>query len=326
MQAAQLTAHAESWPLARPFRIARGVKTTADVVVVEARAGETVGRGECVPYKRYGESSDSVLVQLAALPKMVTRDDLQRLLPPGAARNAADCALWDLESQTSRRSVAELAGVAPPRALDTALTISLDTPHNMAAAAEASAGAALLKVKVDAADPLAAVAAVRRAAPSARLIVDPNESWTPALLREVLPALADLGVALIEQPTPADADDALEGLNPPAPICADEAAHTSADLERVARRYQAVNIKLDKSGGLTEALAMRRRALDMGLQLMIGCMVCTSLSIAPALLLTDNADFVDLDGPWWLARDRESAMQFENGRLIPPTQGWGAAA
>jgi L-alanine-DL-glutamate epimerase-like enolase superfamily enzyme len=306
------------------------MKVAADIVVVEAHDGAHVGQGEGAPYARYGESVDSVTEQIAsiaaAFAKGLTRAELQEALPAGAARNAVDCALWDLEAKQSGRSVAELAGAHAPSELITAVTISLDEPARMAEAAAAVATAPLLKVKVDARDPLAAVAAVRAAAPASRLIVDANESWTPALLNGLLPHLAKLGVALLEQPIPAADDAALAGLAPPVPICADEAAHTSADLERVRSRYQGVNIKLDKTGGLTEALAMRQRALDLGLALMIGCMVSTSLSIAPALLLAEGADFVDLDGPWWLARDRDSAMQFRDGRLLAPQGGWGAPA
>ncbi len=324
----RLVVRSESWPLGRPFRISRGVKTAADVLVVEAHNGEHAGLGECVPYARYGESAASVKAQIdsveAAFASGMTRAALQGLLPAGAARNAVDCALWDLEAKESGQSVAELAGAAAPKELITAVTVSLDTPARMGEAAAVLAAASLLKVKVDASDPLTAVSAVRAAAPSARLIVDPNESWSPELLRALLPDLAKLDVALIEQPILADADAALQGLVSPVPICADEAAHTTSDLERIAARYQAVNIKLDKTGGLTEALAMRQRAQELGLTLMVGCMVSTSLSIAPALLLTEGAEFIDLDGPWWLARDREEAMQFSGGRLRAPVGGWGA--
>jgi len=322
-----LTARSERWPLSGPFRIARGVKTAADVVVVEARAGDYTGLGESVPYARYGESIESVLAEVASVANAfaagLTRAALQGQLPPGAARNAIDCALWDLEAQQSRRSVAELAGVAMPSKLITAVTVSLDDPARMAEAAAAIAAAPLIKVKVNADAPLAAIEAVRAAAPKARLIVDPNESWSPALLTELLPHLAALDIALIEQPVAAELDVALEGLSPPVPICADESAHTTADLEHLARRYQAVNIKLDKAGGLTEALAMRSRAREMGLTLMVGCMVSTSLSIAPALLLTEGAAFVDLDGPWWLAQDRADGVVFKDGRVHAAPGGWG---
>jgi L-alanine-DL-glutamate epimerase-like enolase superfamily enzyme len=321
----RLSARAESWPLRQPFRISRGVKTAADVVVVEAREGRNVGYGESVPYARYGETVDAVLAQIAAVAERCpTRAALQSLLPAGAARNAIDCALWDLEAKRTGRSVAALAGLPAPQRMVTAVTISLDTLALMAAAAAAHASSPLLKVKVDAVAPLAAIQAVRASALHARLIVDPNESWLVDQLSTLLPELADLGVALLEQPVPAGEDGALEGLTPPVPICADEAAHVAADLERVTARYQAVNIKLDKTGGLTEALHMRRRALDMGLTLMVGCMVSTSLSIAPALLLAHGADFVDLDGPWWLMRDREHGVHFSDGSIHPPTSGWGA--
>lgn len=325
----RLVARSERWPLSRPFRISRGVKTAADVVLVEASEGDCAGRGEGTPYPRYGESVESVLAQIAsvseAFEKGMTRAELQQLLPAGAARNAVDCALWELEAERSGRSVAELIGVSEPSELVTAVTISLDAPERMAEAAHAVREAPLIKVKVDANDPAAAVAAVRAAAPGARLIVDPNESWSPSLLLGLLPEMARLDVALLEQPIPADADEALTGLAPPVPICADEAAHTSADLDAVSTRYQAVNLKLDKTGGLTEALAMKRRAQELHLTLMVGCMVCTSLGIAPALLLAADAAFVDLDGPWWLSHDRHSAIRIEGGRLTPPFPGWGNA-
>jgi L-Ala-D/L-Glu epimerase len=323
----RLIARSERWPLSRPFRIARGVKTAAEVVVVEVHAGDQIGWGEAVPYARYGESVDSVLAQIASFADAFAggagRQALQSRLPPGAARNAVDCALWDLEAKMTGRSVAAMLGFAQPSDTITAVTVSLDTPMKMAEAAGAVADAPLIKVKVDAEAPLAAVEAVRGAAPNARLIVDPNESWSGEQLIRLLPALADHGVDLLEQPVAAGADDALEGLNPPVPICADEAAHTSADLDRVARRYQAVNIKLDKTGGLTEALTLRRRVLDMGLTLMVGCMISTSLGVAPALLAAVDAAYVDLDGPWWLLHDRDSAMRFKGGRLTPPRDGWG---
>lgn len=325
----RLLARSERWPLSRPFRISRGVKTAADVVIVEAVADGRMGLGEAVPYPRYGESVESVLAQIEvvadAFAQGMTRAELQQLLPAGAARNAVDCALWDLEAKLAGRSVADLIGVPAPGELVTAVTISLDAPERMAEAALAVNEAPLIKVKVDARDPIAAVAAVRSSAPNARLIVDPNESWTPALLRQVLPELARLKVTLLEQPVPAGEDADLEGLAPTVPICADEAAHTSADLDLVVRRYQAVNIKLDKAGGLTEALAMKQHAQELQLTLMVGCMVCTSLGVAPALLVAADAPFVDLDGPWWLLQDRDSAVRIEGGRLTPPSAGWGNA-
>jgi len=324
----RVTAQHQRWPLSRPFRIARGEKTAADVVVVEIEAGGVRATGEAVPYLRYGESVESVLAQVdavaPALADGLDREALQRALPAGAARNAVDCALWDLEAKLSGRSVAEMLGQAPLQSLETAVTVSLDTPEKMAGAAALIADAPLLKIKVDGGDPVTAVRAVRSVAKDARLIVDPNESWSPQQLIEFLPAMAALDVALLEQPVPADADAALEGLRPAVPLCADEAAHTRADLERVAKRYQAVNIKLDKAGGLTEGLMMLEAARAMGMQLMVGCMISTSLGVAPALHLARHARFVDLDGPWWLAEDRPERMRFAAGRMSPPERGWGA--
>lgn len=322
-----LNARHERWPLSRPFRISRGVKTAADVVVVEARAGAHVGLGEAVPYARYGESIESVLAQIDALRGAIagglTRAELQHAVAPGAARNAVDCALWDLEAKASGRTVAQLIGAMEPQEILTAVTISLDAPEWMGAAAAEVADAPLIKVKVNAEAPLGLVRAVRKAAPKARLIVDPNESWSGELLAELIAPLAAIDVALIEQPLPAEADETLERIASPIPICADESAHVSTDLHEVSRRYRAVNIKLDKAGGLTEALAMRRRAEELGLIVMVGCMVSTSLGIAPALQVASTARFVDLDGPWWLLQDRDSAISFRSGKLTPARDGWG---
>lgn len=318
-----LTARAEHWPLKAPFRIARGAKDAADVVVVEAREDGHLGVGECVPYPRYGESVESVLAEIAALSQNVTRGALQVQMRPGAARNAVDCALWDLQAKRRGLSVSTQIGAGEPRAIATAVTVSLDTRERMAEAAGKLARAPLLKVKVNADHPLEAVEAVAAAAPHAQLIVDPNESWSFALLAEIELDLSRLNVALIEQPLPQSEDAALDGFVPAVPICADESAHVGADLDRIARCYQAVNIKLDKTGGLTEALAMKHRARALGLKIMVGCMVCTSLSIAPAMLLAQDADFADLDGPWWLKRDRANAFTFANGKISPPTGGWG---
>jgi L-alanine-DL-glutamate epimerase-like enolase superfamily enzyme len=322
-----LNVRSERWPLREPFRISRGVKEAAEVVVVEARDGEFIGVGEAVPYARYGESVDGVRAAAATVADVFSagleRAQLQLLLPAGAARNAVDCALWDLEAKRSGRDAAAIAGLNAPRELISAVTISLDEAERMAVAAAAAADAPLLKVKVNADNPVGRIAAVRAVAPNARLIVDANESWTPGLLEEWLPEMAALDVALIEQPLPAGDDGSLATIKSPVPICADEAAHVTADLNRLSLRYQCVNIKLDKAGGLTEALVMRRRAVELGLKVMIGCMICTSLSIAPALLLADGADFVDLDGPWWLRQDREAGVRFARGRMTAPAAGWG---
>jgi L-alanine-DL-glutamate epimerase-like enolase superfamily enzyme len=259
-----------------------------------------------------------VLKQLAVIeqypPGELNREHVSKLLPPGAARNAVDCALWDLEAQLAGRSVAELTGQPVPRRLVTSVTISIDTPENMADAARAVASARLIKVKVDA-RPRAALEAVANAAPNARLIVDPNESWNIELLRQLQPLLARLPIAFVEQPLPASEDAALANFNPLVPLCADESLHTTADLPQVAQRYQLINIKLDKTGGLTEALHLLAAARARNLGVMVGCMISTSLSIAPALHVAAAADFVDLDGPWWLTKDREHGVRIDAGVL-----------
>jgi L-alanine-DL-glutamate epimerase-like enolase superfamily enzyme len=324
----RLTTTTERLPLRAPFRISRGVKTHAEVVVAELALGDAVGRGECVPYARYGETPASVAAQLAeAAARVAAGDDVAALiadLRAGAARNALDCAAWDLAARQSGRSVAERLGIGPPAAIETAVTVSLDTADAMAAAARAVADAPLIKVKLDTDGSAERLAAVANAAPGARLILDPNESWTMAELEEIRPLTARLPVVAVEQPLPAAEDAALERYAYPAPICADESVHTAADLPEVARRYGMVNIKLDKAGGLTEALAMLAAARALGLQVMAGCMVCSSLSIAPALFVGAGADLCDLDGPWWLADDRPGGARVEHGRIHPPARGfWG---
>ncbi|MDP5277555.1 dipeptide epimerase [Sphingomonas sp. DG1-23] len=323
-----LRAQHDSFALSQPFRISRGVKTQAEVVTVELERGGAVGRGEGVPYARYGESVASALAQIeevrAAVEGGADRAQLPGLLPPGAARNALDCALWDLEARLAGRSVADTIGAPEPGKLESALTIGIDTPMAMAVAASKIADAPLIKVKVDATIPDAQIRAVRNAAPHARLIVDPNESWDQQLVRAMQVLLVTLRVDLLEQPVPADADEWLEDFIPEVPICADESVHVAADLDRVARRYQVVNVKLDKSGGLTEALALARAARARGLGLMTGCMISSSLSIAPALHVARMSDFVDLDGPIWLREDRAGGVRDEAGYLVPPERGfWG---
>ena len=323
-----LSAQHDSFALSAPFRISRGVKTVAEVVTVTIRDGEAAGRGEAVPYPRYGESVASALAAIEEARGLVEagagRDALLGALPAGAARNAIDCALWDLEAKLSGRSVAQSIGAAEPRLIATALTVGIDAPGAMAKAAAALADAPVLKVKVDAHEPEAQIRAVRAAAPRAALIVDPNESWDRALVETMQSVLVEARVALLEQPLPADSDGWLEGFEPAVPICADESVHVAADLELVARRYQAVNVKLDKAGGLTAALALARAARARGLGLMTGCMVSSSLSIAPALHLALMSDFVDLDGPLWLREDRPGGVRSENGLLFPPAAGfWG---
>lgn len=311
-----------SLPLNAPFRIARGARTVAEVVRVELSQAGHVGRGECVPYKRYGESIDSVIAQMEsmrdALRAGMGRDELQQRLPPGAARNALDAALWDLQSRFDGIPVWTRLACPPNMPLVTALTVSIDTPERMGEDAARLADHGLIKVKVDAENPAERIEAVRRAAPSARLIIDANESWDIAILRELQPVLAQTRVDLVEQPLPADADDALLDFVPDVPVCADEACHTMQDLPRLRGRYQAVNIKLDKTGGLTAALEARDRARAMGFGVMVGCMVGTSLAMAPAVLLAQDADYVDLDGPLLLARDRSPGLSYSGSLVSPP--------
>jgi L-alanine-DL-glutamate epimerase-like enolase superfamily enzyme len=324
----ELNVRHRSFPLVAPFRIARGVKHAADVVMVELYQGDKTGRGESVPYGRYGESVASVIDQLESLRVDVAagmgRDELQARLPAGAARNALDAAMWDLEASLGSVPVWTQLARPAPSPLTSALTVGIDTPELMGAAAAKIAGAGLIKIKVDANDPAAKIVAVRRAAPRARLIVDPNESWNIDLLRNMQPVLEFAGVDLVEQPLPADADDALADFTSRVPICADESCHVSADLPRLRGRYQAVNIKLDKTGGLTEAWRLLRSARAEGFRIMVGCMVSSSFGIAPALELAREAEFVDLDGPLWLKEDYPDGVRLRGGLLEPPLPGfWG---
>ncbi|TFI60074.1 dipeptide epimerase [Sphingomonas parva] len=314
--------------LSRPFRIARGVKVAADVVTVTIEEDGIIGRGESVPYARYGESVESTLAAIDEVRPLIEaggdREALLTAMPAGAARNALDCALWDLEARQQDTSVAAMIGAPALAPLASALTIVIDTPEAMAAAAAAVADAPLLKVKVDGVAPEGQIRAVRDAAPNARLIVDPNESWDRALVERMQQILLDCRVDLLEQPLPAGADAWLEGFQPAVPICADESVHTEDDLATIAARYQVVNVKLDKSGGLTAGLRLARGAREAGLGLMTGCMVSSSLSIAPALHVAAMSDFVDLDGPVWLAQDRDGGVRDEGGFLVPPAKGfWG---
>lgn len=326
------TVHAQHdrFALSRPFRIARGVKTDADVITVTVAEEGVVGQGEGVPYARYGESVETSLAAIEearpALEAGIDRQALQSLLPPGAARNAVDCALWDLEARLSGVDVASLADLPAPSRLVSAITLGIDSPEAMAELASRHAGAPLLKVKVDSEDPAARIRAVRAAAPLAAIIVDPNESWDRRLLEDMQPALLEAEVDLVEQPVAAASDDWLAGFVPAVPICADEAVHIAADLDRIALRYQAVNVKLDKTGGLTAALDLARAARARGLILMTGCMISSSLSIAPAFHVAAMSDFVDLDGPLWLREDRAGGVRDEGGFLVPPAAGfWGSS-
>jgi L-Ala-D/L-Glu epimerase len=323
----KVEAKEEFWPLKHPFRISRGSRTEADVMVVSVTEGEYTGRGEGVPIGRYNQSAATVLAQIESIRSVrdLNRDNLQQLLPPGAARNALDCALWDLEAQRSGKRVWQLASIPIVDQVETSFTISLDTPERMADAAAAVAELPVLKLKLggDDAD-CARVEAVRAAAPKACLLIDANESWSPRHYRKIVPALKELGVELIEQPFPADADDLLQTFDHPIPICADESCHTTVDLQRLKNRYDLINVKLDKTGGLTEALQLCQRARENGFKLLIGCMVCTSLSVAPARLLASNTDWIDLDGPLLLTRDRDHGLWYRNGRIGMPGRAlWG---
>ena len=325
---ARLQVRAERWPIAGAFVIARGAKTEAEVVVAEIADGAFRGRGEAVPYARYGESVERVRAQIeslrAAVEAGLTRAELQPLLAAGAARNALDCALWDLEAKRVGVRAWSLAGRARLDPVKTCYTISLGSPQAMGEAARAAARRPMLKLKIGGPDDLSGVEAVRAAAPRTRLIVDANEALCFDDLRRLAPDFARLDVRLIEQPLPAAEDEVLEGYASPVPMCADESVHTRAELDACARRYALVNVKLDKAGGLTEALAMVEGARARGLGVMAGCMVATSLAIAPALLVAQGAEVVDLDGPLLLARDREPGLT-TLGSIIepPPPELWG---
>jgi L-alanine-DL-glutamate epimerase-like enolase superfamily enzyme len=323
-----LDARHDRFALHTPFRIARGVKTAADVITVTITQDGYVGRGEGVPYPRYGESVAISLGEVArvrdAIEGGADRAELLGLLQPGAARNAIDCALWDLEAKRTGRAVATMIDGPDPTSMASALTVVIDTPAAMARAATVIATAPLIKVKVNHENPAAQLRAVRAVAHNATMIVDPNESWDRTLVESMQPLLVELRIALLEQPVPAKDDAWLAEFAPLVPICADESVHTVDDLDRIAARYQCVNVKLDKAGGLTAALALAHGARARGLGVMTSCMVSSSLSIAPALHIAMLSDFVDLDGPLWLAEDRDGGVTDKGGILSPPAPGfWG---
>jgi L-Ala-D/L-Glu epimerase len=324
----RLAVSVERWPIAGGFTISRGSKHEAVVVLASISDGSRIGRGECVPYARYGESVEGVAAAIAAcadrIAQGVSREELLTLLPAGAARNAIDCALWDLEAKISGRNAAELAGLGQLFAIETALTISLGAPEEMGARARDARHHPLLKLKLGGDRDEQRLAAVREAVPHVRLIADANEAWRPQDLQRLLHAAAAARVELVEQPLPAGRDEALERIVRLVPVCADESVHDRAGLETIARRYDAVNIKLDKAGGLTEALATAAKARALGLKIMVGCMVATSLAMAPALLLAQDAEWVDLDGPLLLARDRVPRLTYASGKVLPPpAELWG---
>ena len=323
-----LDVRSQSWPIAGSFTIARGARTHAHVVVATLRDGAYTGQGECVPYTRYGETVDGVMADIESispqLKRGLDRAGLQTVLPAGAARNALDCAFWDLEAKRSGVSAARIAGLDHLLPVETAFTISLGSPEKMAEDTVKAAHRPLLKVKLGADGDRERIQAVRAAAPDARLIVDANEGWLAGNLESNMAACVDAGVELIEQPLPADADDILAELERPIAVCADESLHTAADLERLAARYDAVNVKLDKAGGLTEALTLVRAARERGFTVMIGCMLGTSLAMAPAIVAAQNVDYVDLDAPLLLAQDRSPGLVFNGSVLNPPPPAlWG---
>ena len=326
-----LSCRAEIFPLSTPFRISRGTKMAAEVVTVEIAQDGLVGRGECVPYPRYGETIEATIGAIDAARHAIegglSRAELLDLMPAGAARNAIDCALWDLEARLAGTDVITMLGLKrEPQPIATAMTVSLDTPDNMARAAAALADVPLIKVKVDRSNPAAQLRAVREAAPRPRIIVDPNESWTIVEVNVLQQLLLDLRVDLLEQPLPAGDDHALRGLTSAVPIAADESVHSVNDLAVLPDGYGVVNIKLDKTGGLTAAIDLAREARERGLGVMTGCMICSSLSIAPTLAIAGTSEFADLDGPTWLQRDREGGIFCEQGWLRAPAPGfWGEA-
>ncbi len=321
----KLTVTRDTFPFARLFTISRGSRSVAQVLTVRVTQDGVTGWGECVPYARYGESPESVTEQIESLPLPITRAELQSALPPGAARNAVDCALWDLECKQTGRRIWELAGLPEPGPEITAYTLSLDSPGKMRDQAAENAHRPLLKTKLGGGDQdIARIRAVRLGAPDARIIVDANEGWTPELYARLAPVLVELGVEMVEQPLPAGHDDALLNMDRVLPVCADESCHDRASLAALKGKYDIVNIKLDKTGGLTEALALREAALGMGFRVMVGCMVGSSLAMAPAVLLAQGAAFTDLDGPLLLAQDRDNALHFDERGVHPPDAAlWG---
>ncbi len=320
----RLTVRRESFPIRGSFTISRGSRTVAEVVLVELQAGTCRGRGECVPYARYGETVEGVVAAIESVRGPLERGELDRealqaALPAGAARNALDCAFWDLEAKAAGKRVWELAGLPAPGPLTTAYTLSLDTPERMGEAAAANAARPLLKLKLAGPEDLARVEAVRAGAPDAKLVVDANEGWDAEAYSRLAPELARLGVAMVEQPLPAGSDAGLDGLPRPVPLCADESCHDRSSLPQLKGRYDLINVKLDKTGGLTEALALVAEAEAAGFSIMVGCMLGTSLAMAPATLPAQRAQVVDLDGPLLLAEDRTPALRFE-GSVIEPAQ------
>lgn len=315
---------ADTFQLAEVFTISRGSRTEAKVLTAHVTRDGVVGHGECVPYARYGETLASVTDQIAGLPADISRQELQAALPAGAARNAVDCALWDLEAKSAGKRVWDLIGLPAPQPEITAYTLSLDEPDKMEASARKHAFRPLLKIKLGTPDDMPRLEAVRRGAPDTPIIIDANEGWTAEVYSELAPHLVRLGVKLVEQPLPADEDDLLAEIERPLPVCADEACHDRASLPGLKGKYDVINIKLDKTGGLTEALELKREGIAQGYGVMVGCMVGSSLAMAPATILAQDVAFTDLDGPLLLAEDRETPLTFDDqGVHAPDANLWG---
>lgn len=320
----QISVTPDVFKLAQVFTISRGSRTEAKVLTVKVEKDGVTGWGECVPYARYNETLESVTAEIEGLPADFNRDELQGLLPAGAARNAVDCALWDLEAKQAGKRVWELAGLPEPKPEITAYTLSLDTPENMQAQAAENAHRPLLKIKLGTPDDMPRLQAVRAGAPDAKIIVDANEGWSAEVYADLAPHLVELGVELVEQPLPAGEDEALIGMDRPVPVCADESCHDRSSLPKLVGKYDVVNIKLDKTGGLTEALKLRDEALAQGYDVMVGCMVGSSLAMAPATIVAQGASVTDLDGPLLLAEDRAEPLNFDAAGVHPPKPAlWG---
>ncbi|GMM83074.1 N-acetyl-D-Glu racemase DgcA [Pseudoalteromonas sp. MTN2-4] len=316
-----LAVETHRFALKQVFKISRSSKTSADVIVVTLKSGSYVGLGEAVPYARYGESLDSVMSQINAIKAYLDSEGMLsnaiQKMPAGAAKNALDCAYWDLRAKIANKPVNELLGLSKPQSCVSAQTLSIDSPENMAQAAADMGHPPLIKVKLDRDNIVDKMRAIHEACPLSKFIVDANEAWTIEDLCEVAPTLAELNVSLIEQPLPADQDADLAAYNGPIAICADESCHTRKGLQQLKRYYDAINIKLDKTGGITEAVALMREAQLLGFTIMVGCMVGSSLAMAPAFLLSSEATFVDLDGPWLLSEDRANGFDFKDGIMSP---------
>lgn len=324
MSKLQISIKAESFPLEEVFTISRGSRTHASVLTVSIKRDGVSGHGECVPYSRYNESIESVKKQIESLPEKFDRASLQKLLTPGAARNAVDCALWDLEAKTSGKRVWELAGLTEPGPEITAFTLSLDTPEKMKAAAAQHADKPILKIKLGTPDDMPRLEAVRAGAPKSNIIVDANEGWTADIYKELAPHLLRLGVSVVEQPLPAGEDELLGDIKRPLPVCADESCHDTHSLPTLKGKYDMINIKLDKTGGLTEALKLKEQGVKEGYKIMVGCMVGSSLAMAPATLVAQGAAVTDLDGPLLLAKDRKNPLLFDDAGVHPPSSElWG---